>query len=144
MILWSLMNSILSFSSSRFCWAAGLGRWAHFTALGPVAWGTEPISRLKGLRKDLRRPCEIKDFNESLLRENEYKVEMVAFERKILVAVGLVVGRGLWPLLSLHPVENKKLMSYRAFALTFVFTTQLNTYIFASRRTTLYECHKTF
>ena len=35
-------------------------------------------------------------------------------------------------------------MSYRAFALTFVFTTQFNTYIFASRRTPLYECHKTF
>ena len=32
---------------------------------------------------------------------------MVAFERKILVAVGLVVGRGLWPGSLYTPLKTK-------------------------------------
>ena len=66
------------------------------------------------------------DFEESLLRQNECKFGMVAFERKIFVAVGLVVSRGLRSGSIYTPLKTKKkIMSYRAFALTFVFTTQL-------------------
>lgn len=48
------------------------------------------------------------DFKESLLRQNECKVGMVAFERKIFVAVGLVVGHGLRSDSIYTPLKTKK------------------------------------